>query len=302
MQLPKLPLTQWELTKHTLHLMLQIVGKLQLQYTPKQNHWWHITLYISPVGISSQPICYGDNQQLEIVFNLKMHRAELYTSDKLYQEIPLADTSVAEFYQQLMSALRKLGLKPTLLAKPYDIPGITAPFAELTDYRTYQPEYVEKFHEVLLFTDRVFKKFKGRSYAKTCPVQLYWHHLDLTLTRFSGQVAPKMPAETSQVEQEAYSHEVISFGFWAGDDKVREAAYYNYTYPLPEGIDKQSLKPKEASWVESNGSPMAYLSYDAVRTATNPEEALLSFLESSYQAGAKLAGWPVEEMRNEWAG
>lgn len=301
MNLPALPLEKWEQTKITLHLMLQIAGKIQLAQNPKQNHWWHITELVSAKGISTQPICFSNDQRVEILFNLQEHRVEISSNKGLLSTIPLLGLSVAVFYRQLMEVLNKAGLKTKIIAKPFDIPGIEKPFGELEQYNTYQAEYARRFHEVLLFTDRVFKKFKGRSYAKTCPVHLYWHHFDLTMTRFSGKQAPEMPAEASQVEKEAYSHEVISFGFWAGDDKVREAAYYSYTYPLPEGIDQEPLQPEAAQWVESNGSPMAFLTYEAVRSAPNPEQALLDFLESSYQAGAKRADWPVEELKNEWA-
>lgn len=289
--LPPLPLAEWEATKTTLHLYLQIVGKIQLKLNPKRNHWWHITLYPCARGISSQQIPCGD-RTFEILFNFIAHRLEIQTSEGEYEEILLRDgLSVADFYQQLFAILNRLDITVRILAKPYDVPGIAKPFASLQEYHTYNPDQVESFWKVLLWTSGVFQEFCGRFDGKTCPVQLYWHHMDLVLTRFSGRQGPRPAEPASPADKEAYSHEMISFGFWAGDENVRGAAYYSYTYPAPAGIEKEPLQPYAAQWVESNGSPMALLMYDSLRASSDPEGALLAFLESSYRAGAKLAGW-----------
>lgn len=289
--LPPLPLAEWEATKTTLHLYLQIVGKIQLKLNPKRNHWWHITLYPCARGISSQQIPCGD-RTFEILFNFIVHRLEIQTSEGEYEEILLRDgLSVADFYQQLFAILNKLDITVRILAKPYDVPGIAKPFASLHKYHTYNKDQVVRFWKVLLWTSGIFQEFCGRFDGKTCPVQLYWHHMDLVLTRFSGRQGPKPAKHATPADKEAYSHEMISFGFWPGDESVRGAAYYSYTYPAPAGIEKEPLQPYAAQWVESNGSPMALLMYDSLRASSDPEGALLAFLESSYRAGAKLAGW-----------
>ncbi|EMR02053.1 DUF5996 family protein [Cesiribacter andamanensis] len=299
--LPALPLDAWEATKTTLHLYLQIVGKIQLALNPKRNHWWHITLLVSPKGISSQPIPFAEGHMLEIHFNFRRHRVELCASTGHYDEIPLQHgLSVARFYALLFDKLEQMGVEAPIVAKPFDVPGITAPFSHLEEHFTYQPLWVERFWQILRWTDGVFKEFCGGFSGKTCPVHLYWHHLDLTVTRFSGRSAPPMPAEARQSDKEAYSHEMISFGFWAGDEQVRGAAFYSYTYPSPKGLEQCPLEPHRAEWVISNGSPMALLMYDDLRAEADPRAALLAFLQSCYQAGAKLAGW--EEAKVEMAG
>lgn len=294
--LPPLPLAEWEATKTTLHLYLQIVGKIQLKLNPKRNHWWHITFYPCSRGISSQQIPCGD-RTFEILFNFIEHRLEIQTSEGEYESFPLLDgLSVADFYYQLFEKLRRLDIPVRILAKPYDVPGIDKAFANIEEHHTYVQDHVERFWKILLWTSGVFQEFSGRYSGKTCPVQLFWHHLDLVITRFSGRKAPDMPATARLSDKEAYSHELISFGFWAGDENVRGAAFYSYTYPSPEGIDREPLRPHAAQWVQNNGSPMALLMYDDLRASPDPEGALLAFLESSYQAGAIRADWEIEAL------
>ena len=293
-KLPPLPLEDWEATKDTLHLYLQIVGKIRLTLMPHQNHWGHVTLFLSARGITTRPIPYKF-YTFEIEFDFIDHQLVIKTSTGATEQFKLQNgLSVAEFYTTLMKSLDVLGIKVDILAKPYDNKS-KIPFAEDHTHATYHPEQVQNYWQILTMVDGVMKEFSGRFYGKTCPVQLYWHHIDLTVTRFSGKKLPVRP-EASQVEREAYSHEVISFGFWPGDEQVRFPAFYSYTYPSPPGIHKQPLPPKTASWVDSNGSPMALLPYEDLRQEDDPRQALLDFLESAYQAGAQLAKWPVEEL------
>ncbi len=294
LKLPSLPLTEWEETKNTLHLYLQIAGKIRLKLMPRKNHWWHVTLYVTSRGITTGPMPY-QGRTLELHFNFIEHVLEIISSEGKTRQIPLHDgLSVAQFYQQVFSALGELNFKVKILAKPYDINSKIS-FAEDFEHHHYNPEQVQNYWYALAQIDQIFKEFSGRFYGKTCPVQIYWHHFDLTFTRFSGKKVPLNP-EASMVEKDAYSHEVISFGFWPGDDLVREPAFYSYTAPLPTGIDQEKLKPAAAKWVLSNNSPMAYLSYEDFRQQPDPKEALLAFLESAYQAGAKRANWPIEEL------
>lgn len=296
-EFPPLPLDAWEPTKDTLHLYLQIIGKIRLTLVPPRNHWWHVTLYLTSRGLTTGTIPYN-SYTFEIDFDFIDHLLLIKTSTGAKEKIQLQDgLSVATFYTSVMKALHVLGIKANILAKPYDNKS-KIPFAEDHTHATYKPEQVYTYWRVLTRVDEVLKAFSGRFYGKTCPVQLYWHHIDLTVTRFSGKKLP-VRTDASRVEREAYSHELISFGFWPGDEQVRFPAFYSYTFPSPSGIDREPLKPEAASWVDSNGSPMALLPYDELRQEENPRQALLDFLESAYQAGARLAGWPREELKVE---
>ncbi|MEQ9438962.1 MAG: DUF5996 family protein [Cyclobacteriaceae bacterium] len=294
--LPDLPLSAWEDTKMTLHLYVQIVGKIRLRLTPRKNHWWYLTLYVSPKGLTTHAIPYG-NETFEITFNFLRHQLELVSSRGEEAMIPLQDgLSVADFYRQLQTILRQWDIEVSIVNKPFDVSSIDKPFDQITEHASYNAEYVERFWRIMLWVDGVFKEFSGRSYSKTCPVHLYWHHMDLTVTRFSGRKGPALTPNMRISDKDAYSHEVISFGFWAGDDTVREPAFYVYAYPSPEGLDQQPIQPAAAQWVDSNGSPMALLMYEALRKEPDPRQALLNFLESTYQAGARLAGWEVKDL------
>ncbi len=292
---PALPLGEWTKTKETLHRYLQIVGKLRMSLMPKDNHWWHITLYVTSSGVATHPIPNKDIT-FEVSFDFIGHKLNVHTSKGEHRSFDLKDGhSVAEFYRQLKGILDDLNIVFDILAEPYDLSD-NVPFDQCTMHHTYDKEAVHKAWQILFQVDMVFKEFSGRSYSKTCPVHIYWHHFDLVVTRFSGGRAPDM-GDVSQVEKEAYSHEVISFGFWFGDEKIKEPAFYSYTYPSPDGIDKEPLQPKSAKWQDSNGSPMALLLYEDIRTSEDPKQEIVDFLESSYQAGAKLAGWDVVDLK-----
>ncbi len=296
--LPELPLEKWEQSKMTLHLYLQIVGKIRLKLMPRKNHWWYITLYVSPKGLTTHAVPYENgNETFELTFNFIEHQFEITTSKGKFDTIELEDgLSVREFHSKLFELLSRAGIQVSIVNKPYDLP-IDKPFSEITEYSSYQKEYVQRFWKILMWVDGVFKEFSGRFSGKTCPVHIYWHHMDLAVTRFSGKEGPKMPVEASITEKDAYSHEVISFGFWAGDEKVRAPAFYSYTYPAPEGLDNEPLSPSSAQWVDASGSPMATLMYDDLRKEADQRRSLLDFLESAYQAGAKLAKWNYEEFK-----
>lgn len=297
--LPDLPLHAWEPTKTTLHLYAQIVGKIRMTLMPPANHWWHVPLYVDTRGLTTGSIPL-DERRLTIQFDFVDHMLRIITSVGLEKQLRLLNgLSVASFYAQLFELLDELSIDVTIRAKPYDHKS-TIPFAEDEEHHHYDKEYVARYWHILSFTDYVFKKFNSRFSGKTCPVQLYWHSFDLAMTRFSGARGPEMP-KANRVNREAYSHEVISFGFWAGDENVPNPAYYSYTYPAPFGLEQESLQPGSARWIEQNGSPMALLLYHAVRTSGNPEQSLLSFLETAYQAGARRAGWDRRMLRHSVA-
>lgn len=288
---PPLPIEEWEDTKNTVHLFLQIVGKIRLRTFPKKNHWWHVPFYVSTRGLTTGPIPYG-TIIFEMEFDFIDHGLRITTSDGSEKIISLQNISVAGFYKNVFSQLSDLGIDVSIWAVPYDVPTIsTEPFATDHTHASYDKEYVNRMWQILVQIDSVFQAFRGRFIGKSTPTHLFWHHFDLALTRFSGRPAPVREGANT-VEREAYSHEVISFGYWAGDDNVREPAFYSYAHPLPEGLYEEPLKPKEAFWNTEAG--MALLMYNDVRKAESPRQMVLDFLESVYQAGAKRSNWDVQ--------
>lgn len=295
MPLPELPLESWENTKITLHLYLQIIGKVKLALAPRKNHWWHITLLPHPTGLTTGWIPL-DGGGFQITMNFASHECECTFPDGNVSKIPLVDgLSVSSFFKQLMNILEGAGIKPDITPVPYDHP-CNEPFATCEEFHHYNAPYVEKYHEVLLFVARVFEKFRAKFLGKVSPVQLYWHHMDLAVTRFNGKPGPPPAPGSTQADRDAYSHEVISAGFWAGDENVRGAAFYSYTFPSPEGIENHPLSPDKAQWDMSSGSAMAVLMYDDLLQEKDPETALMSFLETSYQAGASRGYWPEKDL------
>ena len=305
MKLPYLAYPDWTETRITIHLILQIIGKIRLKSTPRKNHWWYITLYISSEGFTTNSIPHPDGlNNFEITLNVHSQNIQLKNSNGEQKEIKLEDGyPINQFYEDIMNILSSWDVHPEFQEKPFDM-GIDRPFAEIDNYHHYNWDAIKEFWRMMLWVDGVFKEFSGRFYGKTCPVHVYWHHMDLAVTRFSGRSAPPMNDEARISDKDAYSHEVISFGFWVGDDNLPEPAFYSYTAPSPPNLDKEPLLPEHAFWIDSNGSPMAILKYQDLLRSEDPRLDLLNFLESSYQAGAKLAKWdiggltvpPLEEM------
>jgi hypothetical protein len=294
-QFPPLPIEEWEDTKNTLHLFLQIVGKVRLALFPKMNHWWHVPFYVSVRGLTTGPIPYEDMVfEMEFNFRDSEHTLRIETSEGSFKTVPLKGLSVAGFYDKVFSSLNELGIIAGIRPVPYDLPGLTEPFATDYQHSSYDEEYVNRFWRILVQVYSIFQVFKGWFTGKSSPVHFFWHHTDLALTRFSGRPAP-VKEEANLVEREASSHEMISFGFWAGDQNVREPAFYAYMNPQPVGFMNEPLSPKEAFWNHQAG--LAMLMYNDVRYADSPEKAVLDFLESVYQAGAKRANWDIEAFR-----
>jgi hypothetical protein len=289
---PPLPLEAWEETKETLHRYAQVVGKVRMELTPYRNHWWHVTLYVTPRGLSTGPIPHN-GRSFEISFDLLDNRLLIDASDGGGFSFPLDDLSVAGFYERLFDGLGALGVNVSINTRPFDL-GDAHTLAENTLHCVCDNEYARRYGRVLVQVDQAFKEFAGRFLGKQSPVQLYWHSFDLAVTRFSGRRAPEREG-ADPVTREAYSHEVISFGFWPGDQNVRAPAFYSYTAPEPDGLIEQPLRPREAFWTEEGGT--ALLMYDNLRASDSPREVLLDFMESAYLAGATTAGWDVEELR-----
>jgi hypothetical protein len=296
--LPALPLDEWEETKDTVHLWTQIVGKVRLASTAPRNHWWHAPLYVDVRGLTTRRM-HANGVTFQIGFDFIDHRLVVATSAGAVASFALADgLSVAEFDEKLHTTLAGLGVDVTIRETPFGVP-LTTPFPDDREHAAYDSHAVERFWRILDWTDEVFEEFAGWYCGKTSPVHLFWHSLDLAVTRFSGQRAPAMP-NADAVSREAYSHEVISFGFWAGDDKVREPSYYSYTAPEPPGLRQHLLHPSEAFWAELGNSSLARLPYEAVQRAADPRAALLAFLESAYRAGVEASGWDQAELASSW--
>jgi hypothetical protein len=295
-QFPPLPIEEWEDTKNTLHLFLQIVGKVRLALFPKMNHWWHVSYYISVRGLTTGPIPYEDMIfEMEFDFRDRKHVLRIETSEGDSRTVPLKELSVAGFYEHVFSSLNDLGIVAGIRPIPYDVPAIsTVPFASDYQHAAYDEEYVNRFWRILVQINSIFQIFRGWFIGKSSPVHFFWHHADLALTRFSSRPAP-VSEGANPVERESSSHEIISFGFWAGDQNVREPAFYAYVHAQPEGLMNEPLSPKEAFWNPEAG--LALLMYNDVRNADSPEKAVLDFLESVYQAGAKKANWDIEAFR-----
>lgn len=294
-QFPALPLEEWEDTKTTLHLFLQVVGKVRLALHPKMNHWWHVPFYVSVRGLTTGPISYE-----EIIFDMEFnlrdsgHVLKIETSEGDSKTVALKGLSVAGFYEKVFSSLNELGIVAGIKPLPYDIPEVTEPFESDYQHVSYDEEYVNRFWRILIQVDSIFKVFRGWFTGKSSPVHFFWHHADLAFTLFSGKPAPVREG-ANPVEREASSHEIISFGFWAGDQNVREPAFYAYMLPQPSGLMDEPLSPKKAFWSPEAGE--AFLMYEDVRNADSPEKAVLDFLESVYQAGAKRANWDTDAFR-----
>lgn len=294
---PGMPLSSWAETKDTIHLFLQIVGKIRMVLHPKLNHWWHVTFYLTSRGFSTGRIPYTD-MDFDLEFDWIDHWFRVRTSEGKIRQFPLDGLSVADFYQQVFDSLNSLGIQTKIKAEPY-LHKSKIPFAEDMEPRVYDREAVHRFWRIVSQIGSIFEEFRGRFVGKSTPVHLFWHSFDLALTRFSGRKAPPRTTGT-KVDQEAYSHEVISFGFWAGDDQFPEPAFYSYTAPEPAHLTDKPLKPASAFWKDNWGSHMAILRYEDFRLAANPRETLLAFLESAYQAGATSANWPIDDLRNEY--
>lgn len=287
--LPPLPLDEWEDSKDTLHRLAQIIGKIRMKTMPHMNHWWHVTLAVSSRGLTTGPMPYGD-LSFTIDLDLVEHQTVITTSAGAADAFPLGEGSIASLYATLFERLSGLGIDITINPVPYMLRDIT-PYNEDTEHGAYDRPHVERFFHIISTVDFIFKEFSGRFTGKQSPVNLYWHSFDLALGRFSGKRAPDRPNATRS-DREAYSHEIISVGFWPGDASNRTPGFYSYTAPEPPGLQDEPLQPDGAFWTEvPGGSHTAIYPYDTFRAAPDPRSALLQFLQSAYDAGSKRAGW-----------
>ncbi len=296
--LPELPLHAWEPTKTTLHLWAQIVGKVRLAASAPRNHWWNVPLYLDVRGLTTRRLHHAQIT-FQIDFDFVDHRLIVRTNRGQQGSFPLRDgLTVASFDRQLHEMLDQFGVDVPIRENPYGVP-MTTPFPNDTEHAAYDPEYVRRFWQVLDWVDTVLDEFSGWYCGKQSPVHLFWHSFDLAVTRFSGRRAPTRDG-ADPVTREAYSHDLISFGFWAGDDTMREPAFYSYAAPEPPGLPDQPLQPAAAAWRRAPTGSMALLGYDQVRDAQDPRLTLLAFLQSAYDAGVRTAGWDREELTSSF--
>lgn len=287
---PSLPLEAWRDTYATLHMWTQIVGKIRLALAPMVCHWWGVTLYVTPRGLTTSSIPYG-TRVIQIDFDFLDHQLLIQTAQGETRSLALAPRSVADFYQETMAALRSLDLEVKIWTTPVEVEDRT-PFEQDHHHAAYNPEYAQRCWRMLLQADRVLSDFRSRFTGKVSPVHFFWGAFDLAVTRFSGRPAPQHPGAPNLakfVAREAYSAEVSSCGFWPGGDAIDRPMFYAYAYPEPEGFQAYPIEPSEAFY--SKDMRECLLPYDAVRTATTPDQMLLSFLQSTYEAAAVLGKW-----------
>jgi hypothetical protein len=295
---PALPYGDWADTCATLHLWLQIVGKIRLAQTPWVNHQWHATLYLTSRGLTTSPIPHGD-RTFQIDLDFLAHELLIRGSGGESAVVALRPRSVADFHGTLLKELDGLGYPVRIHGAPNELPE-PVPFAEDHEHDAYDAGAVERYWRALASVDRVFQDFRGRFIGKCSPVHLFWGAMDLAVTRFSGERAPEHPGGIPYlpdwITREAYSHEVSSAGFWPGGPTHPEAGFYSYAYPEPDGFRSATVEPPEARW--SDDLQEFILPYEAVRRSSDPEASLMAFLQSTYQRAAELGGWNRSHL--EW--
>ena len=296
---PSLPLEAWSETCATLHMWTQIVGKVRLAGSPGVNHSWHVTLYVTARGLTTSPIPHG-RRTFQIDFDFIDHRLMVQASDGGKGGLALEPQSVARFYARLFEEMEKLDLHVSIARKPNEVADPIR-FDRDGAHRAYDREYANRFWRILVQADRVFKAFRGRFIGKCSPVHFFWGAPDLAVTRFSGREAPPHPGGIPHlpdwVTREAYSHEVSSCGFWPGGGAIPYPAFYSYAYPEPPGFAAAAVRPREAFY--STDLREFVLAYDVVRRSARPDDTLLDFLQTTYEAAADLAKWDRRSLERD---
>jgi hypothetical protein len=291
---PELKWDEWKDTHAGLHMAMQIVGKTRLALTPLQNHWWNVPLYVSARGLTTSAMPWrGD--VLEVVFDFQHHLVELRMGSGKWAAVRLTARPVAEFYAEYIWALAGLGVEVKIWPMPVEV-AAPVRFDLDTEHRSYDPAAVERFHRVLIQVDTLLKRFATGFQGKISPVHFFWGSFDLAVTRFSGRPCPG-PPRPDPMQQEAYSDEVISAGWWPGNGGYGAAAFYCYAAPVPEGLAEKTVHP--GAWDAALGEFI--LKYDEIRTSPSPEDAVMRFLETTYAACADAAKWDRETLERPMA-
>jgi hypothetical protein len=295
---PALQLPEWKDTYETLHRWMQIVGKIRLTISPPMNHWWNTTLYVTPNGLTTSSMAYK-GQYLQMDFDFTDHTLLIKTTKDYPKTISLQPKSVANFYHEVMRSLELLGMPITIWTTPVEVQDRT-PFEKDEKHTAYDPEYAHRVWRIMAEANRILTEFRCRFVGKVSPVHFFWGAFDLAVTRFSGRRAPPHPGAPNLarfVAVEAYSHEVSSCGFWPGGGPVNEPAFYAYAYPEPQGFKDYPVQPQEAFYHTGMGEFL--LPYDTVRNAKSPDDVLLSFLQTTYEAAAKCAKWDRDSLERQ---
>jgi Family of unknown function (DUF5996) len=289
---PALPFSEWRDTYATLHMWTQIVGKVRLALGPDLNHYWGVTMYVTARGLTTSAIPYPEGI-FEIQFDFVGQSLEITTSLGESRSFRLAPRTVAEFYAEFISALHSLGIEVKEWAMPVEVPNPVR-FDLDKNHASYDSEYAHHFWRILASAAPVFQEFRAGFIGKASPVHFFWGSFDLCVTRFSGRRALERPG-ADKITKEAYSHEVISVGFWPGDGEIiKDAAFYAYAAPEPAGFGDSVVRPAEAFYSKEKSE--FFLMYDVVRLAESPEKALMEFCQSTYDAGANLGKWSRAEL------
>jgi hypothetical protein len=283
---PGLEWEEWKDTAETLHMFTQIVGKTRLALTPIQNHWWNVPLYLTARGLSTSAMPAGRGQLLDVEFDFLSHELVCRMSNGEVRKLSLRPMAVADFYREFLRVLAEFGVEVEINPVPAEIPNPIR-FDRDTVHASYDKDAVARFWQVLILADTLFKRFSTNFYGKISPVHFFWGSFDLAVTRFNGHRAPPRPGADS-IQREAYSHEVISGGFWPGNGGYGRAAFYAYAAPTPDGLGKAGLRGKGA-FNQQLGEFL--LDYDDARAADDPVDAVMTFLEETYSAAADLAKW-----------
>jgi hypothetical protein len=283
---PALPLREWEATATTLHMWTQIVGKTRLALSPLQAHWWNVPLYVTARGLSTAAMPIPDGV-LEIEFDFAAHQLLFRLSSGTRLVLPLRQQSVADFYREYMNSLSQIGISVHINPVPVELKD-PIPFAEDTVHASYDGRYVQRFWHILMSTTALFQRFSSDFIGKISPVHFFWGSFDLAVTRFSGRRAPERPG-ADRIMREAYSHEVISAGFWPGNGGFGEAAFYCYAAPVPDELATKKVRPDTAYWDTDLGEFI--LKYEDLRREASPDKALLEFLQSTYEVAADAGKW-----------
>ena len=285
---PTLPPATAEPTRATLHRYLQILGKIRLATTPLQNHYWNVALHLTARGLTTRPMPLGDGRTFAIDLDLVNHHVIVRTSDGATRALALIPRTVADFYHELLGILAALEIRVPIDDHPVEIAVDAIPFHSDHEHFVYHAEYAERCFGALAGSAVVFEEFQSRFLGKSSPVHLFWGSFDLAATRFSGRRAPER-AGADPVTRESYSHELFSAGFWPGDERFPQPAYYAYAAPQPPGFDRSAIRPSDAFFHRDLGEYL--LPYEIIARARSPRTLLLEFLQSTYEAAATLGSW-----------
>lgn len=283
---PALPLDEWKDCYTTLHMWMQIIGKIRMKLSPPLNHWWHSALYVTDHGLATGPLFYGD-RSFGMELDFIEHELRIRTSTDERRAMSLAPRSVAVFYRELMDLLGTLGIQVKIDLMPKEVPNpIPCDVDDVHD--RYLPEYANRHWRILAQVDRVLKIYRGEFLGKSSPVHFFWGSFDLAVSRFSGRRAPARP-DADHITQVGYSHEVMSVGFWPGSGNIEGPAFYAYCAPEPPGFSTARIRPGHAFY---NPPTKGFvLMYDEVRKSSDPDAMILEFCRSAYEAAARLGGW-----------